>query len=101
MEVNAKVVNEKDGFAGVGNAGEDFVNSNEKKYTTKRGALWDPVGLNVFSVHFKFKPAKFIVFYSGNMSRGEQFYLLLHVHIFRDNSIREKRSVNSLESTNF
>ena len=37
MEVDAKVVNEKDGFAGVGNAEEDFVNSDEKKCATKRG----------------------------------------------------------------
>ena len=32
---------------GVGNAGEDFVNSDEKKCATKRGALWDLVGLNL------------------------------------------------------
>jgi len=47
LEVDAKVVNEKDGFAGVRNAGEDFVNSDEKKCTTKRGALLDSVGLNL------------------------------------------------------
>jgi len=47
LEIDAKVVNEKDGFAGVGNAGEDLVNSDEEKYATKRGALWDPVGLNL------------------------------------------------------
>jgi len=47
LEVDAKVVNEKDGFACVGNAGEAFVNSDEKECATKRGALWDPVGLNL------------------------------------------------------
>jgi len=45
--VNAKVVNEKDGFAEAGNAGEDFINSDDKKCVTKRGALWVPVGLNL------------------------------------------------------
>ena len=30
LEVDAKVVNEKDGFAGVGNAGKDFINSDDK-----------------------------------------------------------------------
>ena len=30
MELDAKVVNEKNEFAGVGNAGEDFINSDEK-----------------------------------------------------------------------
>ena len=35
MEVDAKVVNEKDEFAGVGNAAEDFVNSDEKKSSGK------------------------------------------------------------------
>jgi len=45
--VDTKVVHEKDGFAGVGNGGGDFVNSDEEKCATKRGALWDPVGLNL------------------------------------------------------
>jgi len=44
LKVDAKVVNEKDGFVGVGN---DFINSDKKKCATKRGALWDPVGLNL------------------------------------------------------
>ena len=45
--MDAKIVNEKDGFAGVRNAGEDFINSDVKKCATKRGAVWDPDGLNL------------------------------------------------------
>jgi len=35
LKVDAKVVNEKDGFAGIGNAGEGFVDNDEKKCATK------------------------------------------------------------------
>ena len=45
--MDTKVVHKKDVFAGVGNAGKDFVNSDEEKCATKRGDLWDPVGLNL------------------------------------------------------
>jgi len=47
LEVNAKVVNEKNGFEGVGNDREDFVGRDKKECATKRGALWDPVGSSV------------------------------------------------------
>ena len=47
LEVDAKVVNEKDGFAEVRNVREDFINNDEKKCATKRGALWDPFRLNL------------------------------------------------------